>query len=87
MSPPPGTWAVDQKEPTPFIIEWTPDVLPRSRVGELRIAFEFGHQQSGQSEHGVCDGGGAQRAVGAGRNKLPVDHARTQTLELLQVVA
>ncbi|CAL8320285.1 unnamed protein product [Lota lota] len=48
-----GTWAEDQKEPTPFLIEWTPDLLPRSRVGELRVGFEFGHQQSGQAEHGL----------------------------------
>ncbi|CAL8277156.1 unnamed protein product [Merluccius merluccius] len=84
-----GTWAVDQKEPTPFVIEWTPDVLPRSRVGELRIGFEFGHQQSGQSDHGgACEGGGAQRAVGgAGPNKSAAEHVRSQTLEILQVVA
>ncbi|KAG5834112.1 hypothetical protein ANANG_G00257830 [Anguilla anguilla] len=27
----------EQKEATPFVIEWIPDILPRSRVGELRI--------------------------------------------------
>ncbi|XP_037504108.1 uncharacterized protein C2orf42-like [Rhipicephalus sanguineus] len=31
----------------PFIIEWTPDVLPRSRVGELRLKFEYGHLRNG----------------------------------------
>ena len=36
MSPPPGTWAEDPKEATPFLIEWTPDLLPLSRLGELR---------------------------------------------------
>ncbi|XP_029299883.1 uncharacterized protein C2orf42 homolog isoform X2 [Cottoperca gobio] len=38
----------DQKEASPFVIEWIPDVLPRCQMGELRISFEFGHQQSGQ---------------------------------------
>uniref|UniRef100_A0A3Q1F0S1 Chromosome 2 open reading frame 42 n=1 Tax=Acanthochromis polyacanthus TaxID=80966 RepID=A0A3Q1F0S1_9TELE len=42
----PGT--EEQKEATPFVIEWIPDVLPRCQMGELRISFEFGHQQSGQ---------------------------------------
>lgn len=32
------------------MIEWIPDVLPRCRMGELRIGFEYGHQQSGQLE-------------------------------------
>lgn len=38
----------EQKEPTPFIIEWIPDILPKSRIGELRIKFEYGHQRNGQ---------------------------------------
>lgn len=33
-------------EPTPFIIEWIPDILPVSKIGELRIRFEYGHQKS-----------------------------------------
>lgn len=33
----------DQITPTPFIIEWMPDVLPISHVGELRLVFEYGH--------------------------------------------
>uniref|UniRef100_A0A8D0CY26 Chromosome 2 open reading frame 42 n=1 Tax=Sander lucioperca TaxID=283035 RepID=A0A8D0CY26_SANLU len=41
----------DQKEVSPFVIEWIPDVLPRCQMGELRISFEFGHQQSGQPEN------------------------------------
>uniref|UniRef100_A0A4W6CWI8 Chromosome 2 open reading frame 42 n=1 Tax=Lates calcarifer TaxID=8187 RepID=A0A4W6CWI8_LATCA len=45
----PGT--ADQKEASPFVIEWIPDVLPRCQMGELRISFEFGHQQSGQPEY------------------------------------
>ncbi|XP_033951305.1 uncharacterized protein C2orf42 homolog isoform X1 [Pseudochaenichthys georgianus] len=43
----------DQKDASPFVIEWIPDVLPRCQMGELRISFEFGHQQSGQQE--ICD--------------------------------
>lgn len=43
-----GNTLQNQVEPTPFIIEWIPDVLPITKVGELRIRFEYGHQQ------GVC---------------------------------
>ena len=32
---------------TPFVIEWTPDLLARSRMGELRIQFEYGHVRNG----------------------------------------
>lgn len=39
-----GHTTPDQQNPTPLIIEWVPDVLPFSRVGELKITFEFGHQ-------------------------------------------
>lgn len=39
-----GNTSPDQIEPTPFIIEWIPDVLPLSKVGELRLQFKFGHQ-------------------------------------------
>lgn len=35
---------------SPFIIEWIPDVLPRSRVGELRLKFEYGHLRNGRIE-------------------------------------
>ncbi|XP_035039889.2 LOW QUALITY PROTEIN: uncharacterized protein C2orf42 homolog [Hippoglossus stenolepis] len=42
--------AADQKEASPFVVEWIPDVLPRCQMGELRISFEFGHQKSGQPE-------------------------------------
>ncbi|XP_053267974.1 uncharacterized protein C2orf42 homolog [Pleuronectes platessa] len=42
--------AADQKEASPFVIEWIPEVLPRCQMGELRISFEFGHQKSGQPE-------------------------------------
>ena len=47
----PGNTTSDQKEPTPFIIEWIPDILPKSRIGELRIKLEYGHQRNGQIEH------------------------------------
>ncbi|XP_063435138.1 uncharacterized protein C2orf42-like isoform X1 [Mytilus trossulus] len=46
-----GAESPDQKEPTPFIIEWIPDILPKSRIGELRIKFEYGHQRNGLVEH------------------------------------
>ncbi|KAF1543090.1 hypothetical protein FQV10_0001282, partial [Eudyptes schlegeli] len=38
-----GNTSPTQKEPTPFIIEWIPNILPRSRIGELRIKFQYGH--------------------------------------------
>jgi len=40
-----GNTTPDQKVPTPMIIEWIPDILPRTRVGELKITFEFGHRR------------------------------------------
>ncbi|XP_038603092.1 uncharacterized protein C2orf42 homolog isoform X2 [Tachyglossus aculeatus] len=42
-----GHTSPDQKEPTPFTIEWTPGILPRSKMGELRIQFEYGHHRNG----------------------------------------
>lgn len=45
-----GNMSPDQQEPTPFLIEWIPDILPLSKIGELRIRFEFGHQRNGQPE-------------------------------------
>lgn len=38
-----GNTSANQNEPTPFIIEWTPDILPVTKIGELVIKFEFGH--------------------------------------------
>lgn len=38
-----GNTSPNQIEPTPFLIEWIPDILPISKIGELRIRFEFGH--------------------------------------------
>ena len=51
-----GNTSADQKEPTPFIIEWIPNILPKSRIGELRIKFEYGHQRNGQIEHRTTTG-------------------------------
>ncbi|KAM6113299.1 LOW QUALITY PROTEIN: uncharacterized protein C2orf42 homolog [Phoenicopterus ruber ruber] len=38
-----GNTSPTQKEPTPFVIEWIPNILPRARIGELRIKFQYGH--------------------------------------------
>ena len=48
-----GQTLPDQKEPTPFVIEWIPDILPFMKIGELRIKFEYGHQRNGQLEQRV----------------------------------
>lgn len=36
------------REVTPFVIEWIPDILPLSEIGELRFRFEFDHYCNGQ---------------------------------------
>ncbi|XP_030004685.1 uncharacterized protein C2orf42 homolog isoform X2 [Sphaeramia orbicularis] len=78
-----GPGSADQKDASPFVIEWIPDVLPLSRVGELRISFEFGHQQSGQPDY--CEKNNA--ADKGGRNKLDSTQSkRTVALEIVQVV-
>ncbi|XP_054714511.1 uncharacterized protein C2orf42 homolog isoform X2 [Uloborus diversus] len=46
-----GTMNQDQKQPIPFIVEWIPDILPKSHIGELRIKFEYGHQRNGMIEN------------------------------------
>ncbi|XP_044190284.1 uncharacterized protein C2orf42 homolog isoform X2 [Thunnus albacares] len=77
----PGT--ADQKEASPFVIEWIPDVLPRCQMGELRISFEFGHQQSGQPEY--CEKMSA--AEKGGRNKADSTQTKhSKAVEILQVV-
>lgn len=38
---------VGQRDPTPFVLEWIPDILPQSHIGELRITFQYGHQRNG----------------------------------------
>ncbi|XP_053126113.1 uncharacterized protein C2orf42 homolog [Hemicordylus capensis] len=44
-----GNMSPDQKEPTPFIVEWIPEILPQSKIGELRIKFEYGHYRNGHA--------------------------------------
>jgi len=39
------------REGIPFVIEWIPDILPQSHIGEMRIQFEFGHQCNGIIQH------------------------------------
>lgn len=71
-----GPSSGDQKESTPFVIEWIPDVLPRCQMGELRISFEFGHQHSGQSESVEKMGGAekkARRKPDSSQPKVPKD--------------
>ncbi|XP_077062533.1 uncharacterized protein C2orf42 homolog isoform X4 [Siphateles boraxobius] len=46
-----GICAAEQTEPVPFVIEWIPDILSHSQVGELRIKFEYGHQLGNKPEH------------------------------------
>ncbi|KAL4609481.1 hypothetical protein GN956_G23850 [Arapaima gigas] len=81
-----GSSSSEQKGPIPFIIEWIPDILPRSRVGELRIRFEYGHQQSGPVEHG--DGvAGRQAGVsgGAGGDGVVGQSLAAPTIEIFRV--
>lgn len=78
-----GAGSADQKEPGPFVIEWTPDILPRCHMGELRISFEFGHQQSGQVEY--CEK--MIMAEKGGRNKSDTSQSKPiKNAEVLQVV-
>nr|XP_033803961.1 uncharacterized protein C2orf42 homolog isoform X2 [Geotrypetes seraphini] len=44
-----GSMSPDQKQLIPFMIEWIPDILPQSKIGELRLKFEYGHQRDGES--------------------------------------
>jgi len=46
-----GTDINSQADGIPFIIEWIPDILPLSHIGEMRIQFEFGHQCGGVIQH------------------------------------
>ncbi|XP_051668048.1 uncharacterized protein C2orf42 homolog [Manacus candei] len=55
-----GHTSPTQKEPTPFTIEWIPNILPRSRLGELRLKFQYGHH-------------GGPRPVGPPRDPPPTD--------------
>ena len=49
-----GQTLPDQKDPTPFTIEWIPDILPFMQIGELRIKFEYGHERNGHLEQRVA---------------------------------
>lgn len=40
----------DQKDSTPFVIEWMPDLWPKCKIGEMRLIFEFGHMRNGVIE-------------------------------------
>ena len=33
----------DQESPYFLTIDWTPNILPISMLGELKITFEYGH--------------------------------------------
>ena len=45
-----GLMSPEQKEATPFIIEWIPDILPKCQIGELKIQFQYGHLRNGKIE-------------------------------------
>ncbi|XP_047425021.1 uncharacterized protein C2orf42 homolog isoform X2 [Mugil cephalus] len=78
-----GPSSADQKDVSPFVIEWIPGVLPRCQMGELRIGFEFGHQQSGHAEPHEK----TSAAEKGGRNKTDCGQTKlTKGLEILQVV-
>lgn len=72
----PGNTTADQRDPTPFIIEWIPDILPKSHIGELRIKFEYGHQRNGHIENrqAMLDGQGETTKLGvtAPTKPLPI---------------
>ena len=42
-----GQLTPDPNDSTPFIIEWIPDLYPRSKHGEMQIIFQYGHQRNG----------------------------------------
>jgi hypothetical protein len=41
---------VDPGVNTPFVIEWTPNIMPIMKMGELKLTFKFGHQRNGKIE-------------------------------------
>ncbi|KAL1137657.1 hypothetical protein AAG570_009353 [Ranatra chinensis] len=41
-----GKTSAEQTTPSLLSIDWTPNVLPISKIGELKITFEFGHTHS-----------------------------------------
>ncbi|XP_014260214.1 uncharacterized protein C2orf42 homolog isoform X2 [Cimex lectularius] len=40
-----GNMSPDQSEPSILSIDWTPNVLPLSKIGELKITLEYGHSK------------------------------------------
>ncbi|KAG0721781.1 hypothetical protein GWK47_045756 [Chionoecetes opilio] len=75
-----GTPFPGQKEPTPFIIEWIPDILPLSCIGELRIKFEFDHLHNGQlltprESRGAIGG----QTLASARSQVPLLAPRPQS--------
>ncbi|XP_028829363.1 uncharacterized protein C2orf42 homolog isoform X2 [Denticeps clupeoides] len=78
-----GMFAPGQKEPTPFVIEWIPDILPVSRVGELRLRFEYGHQRYGQPEHGERTATG--ETIGEPSVEIMQSQRRSTAVEVLHV--
>lgn len=66
-----GTCSAEQTEPVPFVIEWIPDILPHSQVGELRIRFEYGHQLGSKPEH-------CKSSAGTERTEQTIADAITQ---------
>ncbi|CAJ1070437.1 uncharacterized protein C2orf42 homolog isoform X2 [Xyrichtys novacula] len=79
-----GPGSTDQKESGPFVIEWIPNVLPRCQMGELRISFEFGHQQSGQTDH--CEKTGAAEKGAHIKSEPNQTPKHKKTVEIIQVV-
>ena len=49
-----GQTSADCNDITPFTIEWIPDMLPRTKVGELRIVLKYGHLKNGQLDLSKC---------------------------------
>ncbi|XP_077292167.1 uncharacterized protein C2orf42 homolog [Arctopsyche grandis] len=41
-----GKTSTDDKIAMPFCIEWIPNILPKSKVGELTLKFEYGHKSN-----------------------------------------
>ncbi len=39
------------EQSTPFVIEWIPNLYPKSQIGELTLKFEFGHLKPNETLH------------------------------------
>lgn len=40
-----GQLTEEQTEPIPFVIEWIPNFLRATNFGELKLSFQFGHEE------------------------------------------